>query len=102
MTTAIEVEVKEKPILFSGPMVRAILEGRKTQTRRVIRNKEEGEQFLDCNQFGDAIFTKQGRDYRNVYNGYGVAGDRLWVRETWQPYREHSAGQNAVISERNY
>lgn len=54
--------MKERPILFSGVMVRAILEGRKTQTRRAIKKA--------CNPFRDIC-------------PYGVPGDRLWVRETW-------------------
>jgi len=49
----------ERPIIFSGPMVRAILDGRKTQTRRVVKNSPEGV----C--------------------PYGKPGERLWVRETW-------------------
>ena len=56
----------EHPILFSGPMVRAILEGRKTQTRRVIKPQ-----------------TTWGSDVE--YCPHGVPGDRLWVRETWCP-----------------
>lgn len=54
----------EHPIIFSTPMVRAILDGRKTQTRRVARNQPSPGNYLDpC--------------------PYGVPGDRLWVRETW-------------------
>lgn len=60
--------MKERPILFKAPMVRAILEGRKTQTRRVI---------ADCHLLGgpptEALLKMCP---------YGQPGDRLWVRET--------------------
>lgn len=59
--------MKERPILFSGPMVRAILEGRKTQTRRVA--KIHGYGLDDRPVFGRSPF--------------GEPGDRLWVRETF-------------------
>lgn len=64
--------VKERPILFSGPMVRAILEGRKTQTRRVLKNNH----FAggDCGPESLAAAS---------WCPYGIPGDRLWVRETW-------------------
>ncbi len=60
--------MKERPILFSGPMVRAILDGRKTQTRRVMNPQPAGAVDL--------------ADYHKV-RPYGIAGDRLWVRETF-------------------
>jgi len=63
--------VKERPILFSAPMVRAILEGRKTQTRRVVKHVETNEPV-----------TSDPRPY-NKPCPYGQPGDRLWVRETW-------------------
>lgn len=72
--------MKERPILFSGAMVRAILEGKKTQTRRVVKpqpklfNGRAGTE--DCgwpiNEKGVLIECP-----------YGTVGDRLWVRETW-------------------
>lgn len=78
---------KERPILFSGEMVRAILEGRKTQTRRVV--KPQPEQRDD----GWHVATKPRSGYSSestmcsllpMYCPYGKPGDRLWVRETWQ------------------
>lgn len=84
--------VKERPILFSGPMIAAILDGRKTQTRRTAKR-------LPCDDFthADRIFDPDaGREFWrlslsdggacqtwNVDCPYGVPGDRLWVRETW-------------------
>ncbi|MCP4902985.1 MAG: hypothetical protein GY906_38975 [bacterium] len=61
---------RERPILFSGPMVRAILEGRKTQTRRVIKNPEKLEGLM---QDGEAA----------EWCPYGKLGDHLWVREAF-------------------
>lgn len=71
----------ERPILFSWPMVRAILEGRKTQTRRVIR--PDWFRCLDPEDHDD-------REKCIEYCPYGVPGDRLWVRETWQGWRRVS------------
>lgn len=79
----------ERPILFSTPMVRAILEGRKTQTRRVI--KEQVSTYT--NAFGGIpkehppMVLHQGCWFKpDEYSPYGVVGDRLWVKETWQYY----------------
>ena len=72
--------MKERPILFSAPMVHAILDGRKTQTRRIVkpgRDPYVGCQMAPCEIAGD------------INNGnfaiapYGQPGDRLWVREAW-------------------
>lgn len=87
--------MKERPIIFSGPMVRAILDDRKTQTRRVLKPQPAG---LFC---GPEVYTplkvrKNGQEYDGdpvfgIYcpDGewgtvcpYGQPGDRLWVRET--------------------
>lgn len=68
---------KERPILFSGEMVRAILEGRKTQTRRVV--KGTALRMLD-----DGFTANFVADPGNsAWCPYGQAGDALWVRETF-------------------
>jgi hypothetical protein len=74
--------VVERPILFSGPMVRAILDGQKTQTRRIIKTLP-GEEFCALNARSSAVFTVDQRTYREVRNPYGDEGDLLWVRETF-------------------
>lgn len=83
MTTC---DVVERPILFSGPMVSAILDGRKTQTRRVIKP-----QPLKSSHYGDVEesdkypgewFQWEGGDRGESFTcPYGNVGDRLWVRE---------------------
>lgn len=75
--------MKERPILFSGPMVRAILEGRKTMTRRVVKGCPGS---VVWNQI---VLSRYGgwcdEHGRRVTCPYGKPGDRLWVRETWMP-----------------
>lgn len=71
--------MKERPILFSGPMVRAILEGRKTQTRRVLKGSTEfkgpyNPAYLEAH--------KNSPGWGSICP-YGQPGDRLWLRETW-------------------
>ncbi len=89
----------EKPIAFSGEMVRAILEGRKSQTRRVCRAQQMAgfEPWGSCAdgwQFWIAktapLELKLKSPDRADHHGnlvtrcpYGRSGDRLWVRETW-------------------
>lgn len=72
----------ERPINFNDEMVRAILDGRKTQTRRPIK---ELNNTVEIVQFWDYIHEGflQVED-RVVPCPFGVPGDRLWVRETWQ------------------
>lgn len=71
-------EIKERPILFSAPMVRAILSGQKTVTRREVKKKAA----LDCLAAGfePAFLALPGN---SDLCPYGKVGDRLWVRETW-------------------
>ena len=105
--------MKERPILFSGPMVRAIREGRKTQTRRVIKPQPPEQPLPNCHPNHSA---KHPSPYLDSYCSelktptnprgmgdrwcwwqvddrqclptfrcpYGQPGDRLWVRETFR------------------
>ena len=75
----------ERPILFRGEMVRAILEGRKTMTRRVV-NKDISNQFdIDVDNTVAAYINQLTGDSCNPVEicPYGNIGDKLWVRETW-------------------
>lgn len=83
--------MSEKPILFSGPMVNAILSGRKTQTRRVIKPplgpkaewmRREGLCWMANGLLGDIPRIWWSKILYPKYD----PGDRLWVRETWQPF----------------
>lgn len=78
--------MKERPILFSGPMVRAILEGRKTQTRRILKPQPcELPDFniggLSINIHG-SVYGAFSPDCPRKTCPHGQPGDRLWVRET--------------------
>lgn len=81
--------MKERPILFSGSMVRAILEGRKTQTRRVVKPELKvlysGIMYSYKDQIGD--FGVNGREFAHDCCPYGKIGDSLWVKETWRLQR---------------
>nr|WP_312374901.1 hypothetical protein [Delftia acidovorans] len=89
--------MKERPILFSAPMVRALLAGTKTQTRRIIKDQSIGERFSHMTDDGLAHLEWLGTpccgsgvwdvpEYSaNVAAPYGQPGGRLWVRETWSP-----------------
>jgi hypothetical protein len=97
MSQQAQAEVKERPVLFSGPMVKAILEGKKTQTRRVCKPavtklglytewaaavhpaRESGWVAWWPNDSPNlAEFTKKA--YKDGFQcPYGKPGDRLWV-----------------------
>lgn len=75
----------ERPILFSGPMVRAILDGRKTQTRRVFKLPRSMAWHDELGGERDGWVT-DGNGWWSVDElrcPYGIVGDRLWVREAW-------------------
>ena len=74
----------DKPILFSGAMVRAILEGRKTQTRRVINPQIEWkEEYIYQRRKSGTIDQFEYIDFLKK-SPYGQIDDSLWVRETWK------------------
>lgn len=80
--------MKSRPILFSGPMVRAILEGRKTQTRRVVKPQPNAGWKFNCFDSFYYWWTPDGTcNLNGPHEGrkcpFGQPGDRLWVRETW-------------------
>lgn len=86
--------MKERPILISAPMVRAILEGRKTQTRRVVRARNQD--ALRVSPYprppwtdGRPFYGWDGNVGHPLFCPYGAPDDRLWVREAWAAPHEN-------------
>lgn len=99
--------VRERPILFSAPMVRAILSGSKTQTRRVVKPQppsewnplpemveihawvkgHEGDELDPDRVLGLGFCNDEGLEGRVC--PYGQPGERLWVRETFTEFVGH-------------
>lgn len=83
--------MKEHPILFNGAMVRAILDGRKSQTRRLMKCFDRGG-HVDFGYYPERSTTCDWPSYEDPYGDwhpfacpYGEPGEsRLWVRETWK------------------
>jgi hypothetical protein len=96
MSGTSKIATNERPIIFSGPMVRAIIGGRKTQTRRVVTcaNGQDADAWeydesrglwemgiaADFGRYGSGGFVRCP---------YGIRGDRLWLRETFALHRIH-------------
>lgn len=101
----------EKPILFNSDMVQAILDGRKTETRRVINPQPIGfcldkVFYWDEPDLRDTVKADPGCWYYDKHGLhfhkkclYGSLGDQLWVRETWQAapvhYDDYNGGNEA-------
>lgn len=98
--------MRERPIIFNADMVRAVLDGRKTQTRRIIQSPAKnmqatGQKVIDYREpgnkwYGEHVFSMRNQsgtwcDYTKeqflAKCPFGAVGDRLWVRET---FRVHS------------
>lgn len=80
--------MKERPILFSGPMVRSLLAGTKTQTRRAVKfpkwaDASEDLEFSSDDGLPAALCGETGC-YSDLICPYGVPGELLWVREAWR------------------
>ncbi|HEE5105179.1 TPA: hypothetical protein R7I94_003281 [Klebsiella pneumoniae] len=87
--------MKERGMIFNGEMVRAILDGRKTQTRRIMKPQPEpcprGGHWWPSNVFKTMLHVEE--EMQNGKGGwgglvgdacpFGDVGDRIWVRETW-------------------
>lgn len=82
-------QAKERPILFSGPMIRALLDGRKTVTRRALSARDLKEidyavRLGECHALpaeGSSMHPNDASYYAELCR-FGLPGDRLWVRET--------------------
>jgi hypothetical protein len=85
----------DKPIIFSAPMVQALLAGRKTQTRRIVKPQPNidgmGNFCHDGSNWGQHIDgTPCTKHFIAKKCPYGKPGDRLWVRENWRPLDGYS------------
>lgn len=106
--------MKERPVIFSGPMIRAILDGTKTQTRRVMKPQPISSQLWGYGIPNSlpthfCVHARWPQPYalqlKHFDAGdpwlpcpYGKPGDRLWVRETHAPlYCDHEDGEPPVI-----
>ena len=95
----------DKPILFSAPMVRALLDGRKTQTRRVAKFIEpipERGTYHIRNSGGGLVGVSEN-DVASSAPDYAPhqPGDRLWVREAWSPHQTGDCGNVVVYKATN-
>lgn len=111
--------MKERPILFSAPMVRALLDGTKTQTRRAVKPQPPAECSIHYMLGNESWMPEskrsplrhhweawggplhQSRPPRHLCGShsvrcpYGQPGDRIWVKETWRPKVAHGCTQGA-------
>ncbi|EPY7253729.1 TPA: hypothetical protein ACN7JV_002601 [Klebsiella pneumoniae] len=104
--------MKERGMIFNGEMVRALLDGRKTQTRRIVKGTDGAVKFCkEWNINGEEVFVVLGEKDHTGMNPvlgaiscpFGAVGDRIWVREA---FRVHSRATDVATlvykaSERN-
>ncbi|WP_144379542.1 hypothetical protein [Mesorhizobium amorphae] len=96
-----------RPILFSSLMVRALLDGRKTQTRRVLSNDKFASLF-NGTWSDDYVLDPGNQSWRDAEIRFAV-GDRLWVREAWRTHRYYDdlapsemGGEESIVFEADH
>lgn len=108
--------MKERGMIFNGKMVRAILEGRKTQTRRIMKVQPEpsksrpGDFWFSSKKLesmvhvsdllpGNSPIADSHLFFQEHCCPFGIVGDRIWVRETFSPVPDHEepAGCSAIL-----
>ncbi|MCW7609078.1 hypothetical protein OM392_14465 [Serratia bockelmannii] len=109
--------MKERPVIFNGEMVRAILDGRKTQTRRVMKvqpkpsetrpgdfwfSSKKLESMVHVSDFtpGNSPIADCHLFFQEHCCPFGQVGDRLWVRETWA--EAGASAPNLTLYRSNY
>lgn len=87
--------MKDRPILYCGSMVRAVLDDSKTQTRRAVKpqpvadSRFVGGHYIKCTRRTQGTDISVDASYVGVACPYGQPGDRLWVRETTVKVEDH-------------
>lgn len=95
----------EKPIIFNSEIIKALLDGRKTMTRRVIKpqiqSPKDGAYFDNYNH--GTQWNWWSKDHKQFLNAdiircpYGQIGDGLWVRETWRVHKDYDTLRPSTI-----
>lgn len=114
MGAVVAASVKERPILFSPAMVRAIVAGAKSQTRRVIKRQPPVHATtIECSWFNPTVIDRRGEERPGPHTfgawsrywdwgvrcPYGVVGDRLWVKERHGVTVDNRGGTVIVYSD---
>ena len=93
--------MKARPVLFSAPMVRSLLDDSKTMTRRIVKPQPGEDVRLHSLHDAFATFARvvDGEPFvgRGLPCPYGKPGDRLWVRETWAVDYQHDAVKPSLL-----
>lgn len=98
--------MKERGMIFNSEMVRAILDGRKTQTRRTVKPQPEltkgsGFSWKGAVYGSGSDDRETNRNFAHTKCPYGKPGDRIWVRETWQAIYDY-VDEFGHVEERTY
>jgi hypothetical protein len=80
-----KMSISVRPVIFGGPMIRALLAGTKTQTRRVVKlpSWSTGWEDFDTDGKSCEVICANTGCLADLFCPYGKPGDRLWVREAW-------------------